>query len=183
MSKVFQKITIFFIIAIWIILIIFTIFLLEFPKKYYNYVNEYASVYNLDKNLIFAVIKTESNFDEKAVSKSGAIGLMQIMPSTAEFIAKKLNRENFKTDDLYSPKTNIEFGVFYLKYLLNKFDDLEALCAYNAGETVVLNWLNSEDYSLEQNKLNKIPYKETEWYVKKVNISKNIYSFRLKLFI
>ncbi|MGA1839123.1 MAG: transglycosylase SLT domain-containing protein [bacterium] len=112
-------------------------------------INRVSRVFNIDSNLIRAIIKVESNFNTRAVSRAGAKGLMQLMPKTA-----------YKMDvsDPFNPEENIFGGVKYFKYLLDRFDNnLEiSLAAYNAGETAVL-------------KYGGIPkYRETRQYVKKV---------------
>lgn len=140
-----------------------------YPIKYKEQVLTVSKEYNLDPALIFAVIKTESGFNEKAVSVKGAVGLMQITPKTAEYIAKK--REIAKYD-LYDPKTNIEFGTYYIRYLLDRFTgQKEAMAAYNAGEGTVKSWLKDERYSQDGKTLKDVPYKETERYIQKIGKS------------
>ena len=134
-------------------------------KKYDSIVEKYALNYKLDEALIFAVIKAESGFDEKAVSRSGAIGLMQLMPSTAKWIADEIGKVDFSDNDLFDAETNIEFGCFYLNYLFKRFNDMKVvICAYNAGETVVGDWLDDNGRLNEEN----ILYKETAVYLSKV---------------
>ena len=147
-----------------------------YPKKYSIQIQTYSKQFNLDCNLVYATINTESSFNPNAKSKSGAMGLMQLMPTTAVWIAGELN-ENFEIENLYSPETNIKYGCFYLRYLLNKFNnETYAICAYNAGETVVRGWINSQ-------KEFTIIYPETANYVKKVNRSKKVYKVLNKLSI
>jgi hypothetical protein len=116
---------------------------------YSTYVTRAASKYEIEPELIHAVIKTESNGNERAVSRKGAIGLMQLMPSTAM---------DMDVSDPFNPQENIEGGAKYLKYLLERFNgDLTlALAAYNAGPTTV------EKYGSVP------PISETRQYVKKV---------------
>ena len=105
--------------------------------------------YGVDPTLIMAMIKVESNFMPYAISSAGAVGLMQLLPSTAQ---------NMNIGNLYAPKENIEAGVRYFKYLYTLFngDYIKAIAAYNAGEKAVI-------------KYNGIPpYPETQWYVTKV---------------
>ena len=138
-----------------------------YPTKYKDQVLVCSQEFNLPVNLIFAVINTESSFNPTAVSKAGAVGLMQIKPSTANFIADKLLVFNYKLTD---PDTNIRFGCYYLRYLINKFKITEtALCAYNAGESTVDKWLKDKRYSLDGVNLKSIPYKETANYITKIN--------------
>ena len=134
--------------------------------RYSDTVTMYSFKYNVDANLILAVIKAESNYNENALSNKGAIGLMQIMPSTGEYISLKLN-ENFNENMLFSTETNIKYGTYYLSYLINKFNSIDlVIAAYNAGEGNVLYWLSK--YSVDGEKLDKIPFKETENYLSKV---------------
>lgn len=118
-------------------------------------------------SLAYAVMKAESGFSEHAVSEDGAVGLMQLMPTTAEFIARKTGVP-FAPDRLFEGGYNATLGCAYLKYLLNKFRLREAIAAYNAGEGAVSRWLTQEEYSSDGVTLSKIPYIETQNYVKKV---------------
>ena len=138
-----------------------------YPLKFKQMVFELSDKYGLERALIFSIIKVESGFDGKATSPAGAIGLMQITPNTAKYIAKLQGIEEY---DLTSPNTNIAFGCFYVKYLIVKFDDLNtALVAYNAGEGNVALWLNNPKYSSDKKTLKYIPFKESREYVEKIN--------------
>lgn len=154
-------------------------FLSGFKTTYLDLVKVECEKYDLDENLILAMIKSESKFDKNAVSKAGAIGLMQILPSTASWIAEKLEKDDFIQNQLFNEKTNIEFGCYYISYLLDLFGNNEKLsiCAYNAGPNVVNNWLKDESYSKDGQNLDYIPYKETSNYYNKVSVFKNIYAF------
>ena len=111
------------------------------------------------------IINIESSFNPNAKSDKGAIGLMQITPKTGEYISKMLNVDEY---DLYNPKTNIEFGGYYLKYLINRFQNTEtAVCAYNAGEGNVSIWLNNPEFSDDKITLKNIPFTETNEYINK----------------
>ena len=137
-----------------------------YPLKYKEEVLSCCQEYGLNPYLIFSVIKTESSFNEKAVSDKGAKGLMQITDSTAKYIAKLMGVREY---DIYSPKTNIRFGCYYIKILRDRFMIEEtALCAYNAGEGNVSKWLKNKEYSLDGVNLSLVPYKETEQYIKKI---------------
>ena len=117
-----------------------------YPIKFEEYVNAYCKEFSLEQCFVYSIIKAESNFNKNAKSAKGATGLMQIMPSTGEFIADKLKLNSY---DLYSPKDNIRFGCFYLRYLFNKFNDVNTvLGAYNAGEGKVRNWLMNKEYKV-----------------------------------
>lgn len=138
-----------------------------YPLKYQEIVMENASRFELQPTLIFSLIKIESDFNPLAKSDAGAIGLMQIMPSTAEYIAKMLDKKEY---DLHDETINIEFGCFYITYLIRRFESIEtALCAYNAGEGNVAYWLNNTKYSEDGKTLKHIPFPETNEYIKKFN--------------
>ena len=149
-----------------------------YPVKYRAEVNAYAKSFGFPPALIFAVIRTESGFDDKAVSGVGAMGLMQLMPQTAAFISEKAGYSDFETKDLYEPSVNILLGCAYLRYLADKFGDTElTLYAYNAGEGNVAAWLINPEFSKDGKTLYKIPFKETERYYKKVIRAKKVYGF------
>ena len=98
---------------------------------------------------------------------------MQIMPTTAEMVAKQNNVEEF---DLFNPEDNINIGTAYISSLLKRFDNLEtALCAYNAGPTNVANWLNNGEYSQDGTTLSYIPFEETRNYIKRFNENYSYY--------
>ena len=137
-----------------------------YPLGYKQTVFAYSNLYGLDSALIFSVIKTESSFDKNAISDAGAKGLMQITESTGEYIAKMRGVKNY---DLINPDDNINFGCYYIKYLLMRFNDMEvALCAYNAGQGRVDGWLNDIRYSRDGKTLYDLPFKETKDYIVKI---------------
>ena len=138
-----------------------------------------AQANGLDKFLVAAVIKTESNFIHDAHSGK-ARGLMQLTDETAEWIAGKMGIE-FKTDDVDIPEINIKMGCWYLKYLIDKYDNVDtALAAYNGGMGNVSKWLADKRYSDDGKTLKYIPFEETRNYVKKVNSYKEIYEEKYK---
>lgn len=124
----------------------------------------YSNRYGVDVYVTLAVIATESGFNPRAVSYKGAVGLMQLMPSTAEWVSEKLNVE-YNYDALFDAEYNIMLGTYYLSYLLKSFDYEYAIAAYNAGEGNVREW---QEMGIE---VEDIPYKETREYVGKVNES------------
>lgn len=133
-------------------------------KDYGYFVEKYSAEYGLEEEFVFAVIKAESDFQEKAISKSGALGLMQIIPSTAKWISSEFD-ESYSKDRLLTAEVNIKYGCFYLKYLFSKFENQDAVtCAYNAGETVVRGWLD-ENGEIDEG---KIEYEETRVYLERV---------------
>ena len=142
-----------------------------YPKKYESDVKKYARMYDIDEELIFSVIKAESDFDKSAVSKKGAIGLMQVMEDTGVWVSERIGISGFSVSDLYNPDQNIEIGAYYLSYLLDLYDDDVkcALAAYNAGPANVNEWLDNTTT------LKNIPFPETEKYVKKAQRYIKIY--------
>lgn len=141
----------------------------SYPLNYEDSIVKYAKQFDVDPYFIAAVIKTESGFDKDAVSHAGAVGLMQIMPETGEWIAGKLGEE-YRKENLLIPDTNIRYGTWYLQFLEERFNgDLQlVMAAYNAGHNRVAQWLQDPAYS-DGKVLKSIPYEETENYVKKVN--------------
>lgn len=150
-----------------------------FPIKYSDYIVKYSERYDLDPYLVAAVIKTESNFQEKAKSNKNAYGLMQITGNTAEWAAEKMEISHFSTVMLYEPEFNIKMGCWYLDNLRDEFDDnMEVvLAAYNGGRGNVQKWLNSSEHSVDGKNLHYIPFKETDKYVKKVKVNYRIYKY------
>lgn len=142
---------------------------MQYPKQYSDIVSRCSAEYNVDEDLIYSVIRTESHFNETAVSSVGAKGLMQLMPSTFAWLQEKRGSEDLYTeDDLFDPEVNIEYGTYFLSILLNEYQaDMSAVAAYNAG-FVVTNWLNDPQCSADGVNLDSIPYEETSNYVKKV---------------
>ena len=166
-----KKILIWFGISLVILFLFSAMFcFVVYPKKYKNHIVSFSEKYELDKALVYAIIKAESDFDKSAVSKSGALGLMQILPKTAKWIADELD-ENFNEERMFEPKKNIEYGCFYLRYLFDKFNEMDiVICAYNAGEGKVFDWLDND--VLDRN---KIDYLETKNYLSKVESYYKVY--------
>jgi soluble lytic murein transglycosylase len=111
------------------------------PLRHEDIIRQQASDKSVPADLIAAVIYAESRFRDQE-SNAGARGLMQVTPETAELIEGLSGGSTFETDDLSNPDINIRYGTFYLRYLLDKFDQntIAALAAYNAGETNVAEW-------------------------------------------
>lgn len=135
-----------------------------------------ARLAGLDPRLVAAVIKVESNFAPLAVSQKGAIGLMQIMPRTAAWVAQ-MNHWPFVNSQLFDSTTNIRIGTWYLGYLFGQFNGLSpAVAAYNGGRNNVARWKaflsskNGADYS-------QIPFPETRRFVQKVFFSYRFYQW------
>lgn len=165
-----------FIIKLFIIIFLVELVYLYFiPKKYDDIIDKYSTEYNVDRSLVKAVIFKESRFKETAVSSKGAIGLMQLMPSTALWLMNKLKIEDYKIE---SADNNIRLGTYYLSHLMNLMDSDEehALLAYNAGPENAKRWVNSEGYSKEDMD-NYVDFNETRKYVREIKLTKNIISF------
>ena len=149
---------------------------LIYKKEYSEYVEKYSKKYNIDENLIYAVIKAESNFNANAKSSKNAIGVMQLMQSTAEDVAKDLDLKVSEVD-LQNVETNINLGTKYLSDLLEKYQDKGiAVTAYNAGIGTVDNWIQNGTIKADGSDLENIPYKETNNYVRKILRDYKIYS-------
>jgi soluble lytic murein transglycosylase len=148
-----------------------------YPTTYSEYVEKYAAEYNLDKNLVYSVIKAESGFDPKAISPRDAKGLMQIVDNTGKWAAEKIEINDFDSSMLLEPQTNIRIGCWYISRLLNQYDqNIElALAAYNAGSGNVSKWLKDGSISSNGKTLDRIPFEETRNYIDKINKYKKMY--------
>lgn len=150
-----------------------------YPQKYTEIVEKSAAESGVDKNLVFAVIRTESSFNPNAQSQIGALGLMQLTPPTFEWAMDKTpEKENYTEEDLYKPSVNIRYGTIVLAAFIKEFGNEEtAVAAYNAGRSNVKKWLSDKQYSNDGKTLSYIPFAETRDYVKKVEDSKRIYKY------
>lgn len=147
-----------------------------YPKKYIEYVEKYSQEYGLDSLLVYSIIKAESNFNENATSNSNAIGLMQVMLSTAQEIGVKLAIQEITEEELYNPEVNIQIGITYLKILLEKYENYNlAIIAYNAGMGNVDKWLEEGIINENGENIENIPFPETKNYVKKIKQNYKIY--------
>lgn len=148
----------------------------QLPVPFNNEIEVYSEMYSLDPYLVAAIIKTESGFNKDIVSSMGAVGLMQIMPSTGEWIARQLNIEDFSAEMLKNEDVNIEMGCWYLNYLRSQLKHTnEVLAAYNGGIGNVFKWLQDPRYSKDGEVINTIPFKETVSYIEKVVVVYNEY--------
>ena len=140
---------------------------LRYPLEYRSIVVAHARNYDLDPALLAAVIYRESKFRADAVSDSGAIGLMQLLPETAKGIATYTGGARFRVRDLYDPELNVRYGSFYLRRLIRKYGSVElALAAYNAGQANVDRWRRNGG---------GIRFPETRQYVKDVLALEKVY--------
>ena len=141
---------------------------LKYPLRYEVIVRGYAQQRQLDPALLAAVIETESKFDTNARSSAGAVGLMQLTPTTAQGIAVHTGGTKFQLSDLTNPDINVRYGTWYLRHLLDRYHDNErlALAAYNAGEGNVDSWIAQHV---------GIQFSQTRAYVAKVESLKKLY--------
>jgi len=154
-----------------------TIARLIYPLRHEDIIYEQAGKYNLDPDLLMGVIKTESNFNEHALSHKNASGLMQIIEPTALWLADKMDLTNFSYESICDPELNISMGSYYVSYLLDRYEDniKTALAAYNAGMGNVDAWLADTSLSEDGINLKNIPFPETKRYVTKVINSQRMY--------
>jgi soluble lytic murein transglycosylase len=140
---------------------------LRYPLRYSEYVRVHAREHGLDPALLAAVIYQESKFQADAQSSSGAIGLMQLTPSTAHGIAIRTGGHKFETSDLYDPEINIRYGAWYLHDLFAKYHtERLVLAAYNAGQGNVDRWRTNGQ---------PIQFSETRAYVQRVEHLQDVY--------
>ena len=141
-----------------------------YPYPYQDIIEENAKTNRLDRDLVAGVILTESRFEPTAVSHRGAMGLMQIMPDTARWIAHERGDAAFRIDQLYVPEKNIEYGSWYLAYLKKYFrgNEVLTLAAYNAGLGNVEEWMDTYHWSMDFSDISAIPFDETRDYVASV---------------
>lgn len=146
-----------------------------YPLKYIEYVEKYAKEYDIDKYLVYAIIKAESNFEEDAKSASNAVGLMQIMEATAVETADKMDL-NITEEDLFNPELNIKIGLKYFTSLLEKYNNYNlAIIAYNAGIGNVDKWIQEGTIKADGSDIENVPFKETNNYVRKILRDYEIY--------
>jgi soluble lytic murein transglycosylase len=149
---------------------------LRYPLRYSTIVRGHAKHYDLDPAFLAAVIYVESKFDAGAESGSGAIGLMQLTPKTAQGIAIRTGGSAFHVSDLRNPEINVRYGAWYLRNLFRKYHrERLVLAAYNAGQGNVDRWLQNGQ---------SIQFPETNAYVDRVESLKKIYrdAYRSELY-
>ncbi len=168
--------TIVCILLVWVAAILLRVgidryFPLEHQELIKKFSNEFSlDTHGLDEYYVAAVICTESRFKEDAVSAKGAVGLMQILPTTGAWAADKIGIKDYSEDRLFEPEINIRIGCWYLAYLSDMFDgDLnKTFAAYNAGPGNVKEWI-------EDGELVNIKHAETENYLVRVEKYYHIY--------
>ena len=173
--------------ALGVILLVFVVYFVSqiepvkkkyiYPYPYQDIVMLYAEANGVSPSLVASVIMHESKFSENVHSPRGAIGLMQLMPETAEWIAGQLGETEFSLQMLHEPEMNIRYGTWYLALLEQEFEGnlVLALAAYNAGRGVVHEWMEENDWSSDFEDISAIPYPETRVYVERVLKDKKHY--------
>ena len=149
---------------------------MRYPLKYETIVRAHADNYGLQPSLLAAVIYSESKFDPEARSQAGAIGLMQLLPETAQGIADHTGGGRFTVADLYDPEINIRYGAWYLSRMQRKYRDHPqaldlALAAYNAGQGNVDAWVAATPAGA----VVRIPFRETRDYIARVRHLQALY--------
>ena len=151
---------------------------LLYPLSHQELIIKEARAAKLDPSLVAAIINVESHWQTSAISSKGAKGLMQLMPTTADWIASKLGKDTVNEQDLFLPEINIHLGVCYFADLLAQFNNNAtiALAAYNGGRGNGKNWLDSDVWDGSDDTIESIPFGETRRYVQKVVTQQKIYS-------
>ena len=170
---------IFLIVVVLVVIFRDNLLKIIYPKKYDNIITTYAEKYDVDKDLVFALIKSESDFNSDVKSNKGAIGLMQLMKQTAIEIAPTIDlkiQNNEMEENLLNPEININIGTKYLQTLLEKYNSIElALTAYNAGAGNVDKWIEQGLLEEDGSNIEKVPFKETNKYVRSILRDYKIY--------
>ena len=141
-----------------------------FPKPWWETIKAEAFKNNLDPYLIVSLIRQESEFNPSAVSRAGACGLMQMLPSVGKSMAHDAGIKNFQTFQLFNAETNLKLGIRYLRQMVDHFGGVDeyALAAYNAGESRVSDWQSAGPYSGIDEFVESIPFTETREYVQAI---------------
>ncbi|OQX37349.1 MAG: hypothetical protein B0D84_00680 [Candidatus Sedimenticola endophacoides] len=152
---------------------------LRFPLQHARHITAKALNQKLDDSWVYAVVRQESAFSHDAVSPSGARGLMQLMPATARYVAKKMKLGKVTKGDLFDPLTNITLGTHYLRMISEGLDNNQVLAtaAYNAGPNRVKTWL-PEQTTAPDLWIETIPFTETRSYTQRVMAYAVIYDSR-----
>lgn len=140
-----------------------------YRKEYVEEVERYSEMFSVDPTLVYSVIKVESNFDPNAKSEVGAIGLMQIIEDSFDWVAWKLERDDLEFEDMYTPEYSIMFGCYMLGYLYDRYKSIElTAAAYHAGMGTVDGWIECGDVDPKNVSLEDIKGSNTAHYVRKV---------------
>jgi soluble lytic murein transglycosylase len=150
---------------------------LAFPIPYRHELEQYCESLSLDPYLVAALIRQESEFNPKAVSRANARGLTQVMPSTGRQLSRKLGLHGYTTSKLFVPDTNLKIGTYYLKALSDQLDGKweATLASYNAGKSRVVSWLSGSNFREPAEFVESIPFTETRVYVQSVLRNAEVY--------
>lgn len=150
---------------------------LAWPRPFHSDVDRAVTEFGFDPALVYAVMREESTYRPKVESPVGARGLMQIIPTTGDRIARALGANPYTADHLFQPATNVRFGTWYLKDLLRRFGGEQplAIAAYNAGPEAVNGWVPDDEPLIADDFIESVPYGETRRYLRKVLTSYEIY--------
>jgi peptidoglycan lytic transglycosylase len=147
-----------------------------FPKPFWPDLKRFSSNNALDPYMVASLIRQESAFNPNAVSRTNAVGLMQLMPKTGKLVAKQEKVRHFAPTQLFAPGTNLQLGTRYFRSMVDKFGAFEyALAAYNAGSDRVDDWLKLGKYRDPQEFVESIPFTETREYVQAILRNENVY--------
>ena len=158
-----------------------------YPIGYQSLIQQSARANQLDPLLVASVVRVESQFHQKDVSHAGAIGLMQLMPDTAQWIATQMTQQGTQhvgegqgqanTHDLASPQLNIQLGTWYIRYLIAQFhgNQVAAIAAYNGGPKRVQGWLTNGTWNGKLQTITDIPVGETRHFVDRVFYNYDLY--------
>ncbi|GAK59966.1 lytic transglycosylase, catalytic [Candidatus Vecturithrix granuli] len=143
---------------------------LQYPLAYWDLITRYAAQNTLDPFFVAGIIRQESAYNPRALSYANAMGLMQVIPSTAARVAKRLGLKQFTTAQLYEPETNIAIGTAYIAEMLEKFEGnlFRAIAAYNAGPNATNKWWPQNIGIDDEEVVENITYNATRNYVKRV---------------
>ncbi len=149
---------------------------LGLPLQYQAVIRQQAAAKHLDPALVAGVIYAETKFDPQT-SSAGAVGPMQILPATAEYLARRSGATTFRVSDLNTPQINIAYGSYYLRYLLDEYhgSTVLALAAYNGGEANVTGWIAAARAHGDRLTISQIPFPETRAYVRRVQQARAAY--------
>lgn len=143
---------------------------LSYPRAYSGIVKAYAQKYNVDEYLVYSIMREESRFQKDVRSSANAIGLMQLLPSTARLTAGEVGMNGFNTEMLNIPRVNIELGIYYFKKMLDRFngDVRLALASYNAGPDRAEDWIIMFPNLPKDEFVEEIPFRETRNYIRRI---------------
>lgn len=147
---------------------------ISYPLDYEAQIKRSATRYKVDPYLVLAMIRIESSFDPEVRSSKGAVGLMQVLPSTARYVMRRRGRTG--AVDLKRPAANIDIGTYYMRYLLDRYhDERYALAAYNGGEANMDRWLKGRESDPPAEVVKAVPFRETREFVGKVLRARQVY--------